>query len=484
MNGIIKKLVACMAAVTFIVCLGIMMKPANADAAYTYKIRINKQQNCVTIYKRNAEGDYKPYKAMVCSVGYDTPIGNFYIKDKIRWHELEGPVYGQYCSRITGHILFHSVWYYQMGKPNTLSNAQYNKLGTVASHGCVRINVRDAKWIYDNCPFGTPVEIYNSKNPGPLGKPAAIKLPGWTGWDPTDETNKDNPYNKKKPSIKLVKGAKDILFNSKFNLLKSVVAKNTTGFDASKRLKYTIEYKMAGLPYKKVKSIDTRKNGLYRVKFRLKDEIGRKASLTVKYKVHNKIMFQSFTLNKTSKTLMLGGTSDERKVRLKIKNPVPKDASIKTLVYSSSDTSVATVGKKGVVKAVGPGTAVITASSTDGSGVAEKCTIRVKKYATGIVSAAANPILNAGENTTVNSTFIPADATGVSDNMIYTYTSSNPAVASVDANGNINAVSAGTAVITVTVQGAAYNNAVLTSQFNITVNEVQSDVSPSALKVQ
>ena len=90
--------------------IGVFAYGNNADAASTYKIRINKQQNVVTIYKLDENGKYKAYKAMVCSVGYGTPVGNHRLGEKIRWHELDGPVYGQYCTRITGHILFHSVW--------------------------------------------------------------------------------------------------------------------------------------------------------------------------------------------------------------------------------------------------------------------------------------------------------------------------------------------------------------------------------------
>ena len=33
------------------------------------------------------------------------------------------------------------------------------KLGTKASHGCVRLSVDDAKWIYTNCPAGTTVKV-------------------------------------------------------------------------------------------------------------------------------------------------------------------------------------------------------------------------------------------------------------------------------------------------------------------------------------
>lgn len=147
----------------------------NADAASKkYVIKINKQMNCVTIYEKKSSGKLKPVKAMVCSAGNATPIGTFPLGEKMRWHTLNGPCYGQYCTRITRGFLFHSVWYYRR-TPSSLAVKEYNKLGTTASHGCVRLMVADAKWIYDNVPSGSSVIIYNSSNPGPLGKPKAVK---------------------------------------------------------------------------------------------------------------------------------------------------------------------------------------------------------------------------------------------------------------------------------------------------------------------
>lgn len=481
MGNVLKKILTFCAVAAAVICLGFIAGPQNTKAAYPLKIRINKQQNCVTIYKLNNKGKYKPYKAMLCSVGWDTPLGNFSIKDKIRWHELEGPVYGQYCSRITGHILFHSVWYYENQNPATLSYAQYNKLGTVASHGCVRLNVRDAKWIYTYCGFGTPIEIYNSKNPGPLGKPAGLKLSGYTGWDPTDETNPANPYNKKKPSIKLV-GSKNILYNSKFKLLDTIKATNTTGFDAVKRVSYTIKYKQAGKAARKVKKINTKKTGVYTVKFKLVDEMGRKAKRTVKYRVRSKIMLSSFTLNKSSANLYIGGASKYRKCTLSMKNTVPENASVKTLVFSSSNEAVATVSSKGVVKAVAPGTAVITAASTDGSQVVAKCNINVMKFAKSFTVSADKVPLNVGETARLTSMLEPADATG-KKNLYYTYVSSDTNIAVVDAGGNVTAISGGTAVITVNAYNAAADKAVLTSQITVTVNPNTTDVSSSALTI-
>ena len=83
------------------------------------------------------------------------------------------------------------MFYNSYHNNDTLSVNGYNKLGTVCSHGCVRLTAGDAKWIYDNCKLGTKVIIYNSSVSGPLGKPSAAKLSYWHTWDPTDPNKFD-----------------------------------------------------------------------------------------------------------------------------------------------------------------------------------------------------------------------------------------------------------------------------------------------------
>ena len=155
----------------------------------SYWIKVNRTTCSVTVYaKDGANGYIIPVKRFACSVGLPstpTPTGTYYTPAKYRWHTLMGPSYGQYCTRIVGGILFHSVAGYNMTSYN-IKAKDYNKLGQPASHGCVRLTVRDAKWIYDNCPLNTKVTIYDSSNPGPLGKPATIKIPVGQNWDPTD----------------------------------------------------------------------------------------------------------------------------------------------------------------------------------------------------------------------------------------------------------------------------------------------------------
>lgn len=247
------------------------MNQAEAASNYPYVIKVNKQQNTITIYGKDSKGKYTvPVKAMICSTGSDTPLGTYRTPAKYRWKLLLDNVWGQYSTRITGGILFHSVWYYKQD-PSTLSAVQYNKLGTMCSHGCIRLTVADAKWIYDNCPIGTTVTIYNSKDPGPLGKPVAIKLPTNTGWDPTDVYNKNNPFNGKKPSISGAKN-KTVEYGTKVDLLKGVTAKNTTGFSITSRIKVSGK-------------VNTKKAGKYKITYSVTDEIGRSAKKTVTYTV-------------------------------------------------------------------------------------------------------------------------------------------------------------------------------------------------------
>lgn len=154
----------------------------------SYVIKVNKKKNCVTVYAKDGKNGYIiPVKAFPCSAGYATPITTARTPAKYRWHRLNGNCYGQWCTRIKQGYLFHSVMYGRT-KNTSLSVRNYNKLGRTASHGCIRLRAGDAKWIYENCRLKTKVIIYNSSNPGPLGKPSAVKLPKWHRWDPTDPT--------------------------------------------------------------------------------------------------------------------------------------------------------------------------------------------------------------------------------------------------------------------------------------------------------
>ena len=171
-----------------------------------YYLKVSYTSNVVAIYTKDDSGEYNNLiRTMVCSTGTATPRGGVYkLNYKYRWLPLFGGVYGQYCSRITGNILFHSVPYLRNHQPDSLEYWEYDKLGTAASAGCVRLTVADAKWIYDNCASGCYVEFCTTLN---VSKPSAAKISSNTtcrNYDPTDPVA-NNPwrsYVKPTPSVK------------------------------------------------------------------------------------------------------------------------------------------------------------------------------------------------------------------------------------------------------------------------------------------
>lgn len=168
-------------------------------STFPYYIKVNVAANTITVYAKDENGIYSiPEKAFVCSTGTATPHSGIYATPKkFEWVDLFGNCYGQYSTQIVGNILFHSVPYNTKYDKGSLRYTYYNKLGSSASAGCVRLTVADAKWLYDNCPIGTNVEFYDDiSNPGPLGKPQAQKIPtnsSYRGWDPTDP-DPNNPW--------------------------------------------------------------------------------------------------------------------------------------------------------------------------------------------------------------------------------------------------------------------------------------------------
>ena len=172
----------------------------NEKGTTKYRLEVNCEQNVVNVYTKDENGNYTNcVKAMLCSIGDDTPkSGTYSLKkyDNWEWKGLFGDVYGQYATQITGDILFHSVPYTTKYDNASLEYEEYDKLGTPASMGCIRLTVENAKWIYDNCEAGTKVEFYNDSNPGPLGKPSEQKISSeieYRNWDPTDP-NPNNPW--------------------------------------------------------------------------------------------------------------------------------------------------------------------------------------------------------------------------------------------------------------------------------------------------
>lgn len=124
---------------------------------------------------------------------------------------------------------------------------------------------------------------------------------------------------------------------------------------------------------------------------------------------------------------------------------LPDDASDPSVSWNSSDTDVATVSE-GTIKAAGIGTAVITAKAGD---QAATCVVTVSKKTVHVTSIAldkTNLSLTVGDAATLVATVLPQDA---ADRSVI-WESTNHSIATVDAEGNVSAISAGAVTITAT----------------------------------
>ena len=130
----------------------------------------------------------------------------------------------------------------------------------------------------------------------------------------------------------------------------------------------------------------------------------------------------------------------------------PSDAVDKSVTWSSSNTSVATVSSYGTVTAKAVGTAVITVRTNDG-GKTATCSVKVTPVSvTGVSLNKTSLSLFVNDSETLIATVSPSNAT----NKSVTWSSSNYSVANVNSAGQVSAVAAGSAVITVTTSDGAY----------------------------
>ena len=150
--------------------------PKGYPAAGTYKLIVDIYWQVVMAYTKDENGQYTvPVRYMLCSTGSpklgNTRIGTFKLKEcRLRFGTFAGGDYSaQYWTLIVSRTYFHSV-VYRGGKGgkkdlNSLYVDKYLKLGSKDSHGCIRLPVPDARWIWYNCCYGTEVEIREgSKN--------------------------------------------------------------------------------------------------------------------------------------------------------------------------------------------------------------------------------------------------------------------------------------------------------------------------------
>lgn len=129
----------------------------NIDSKTPYFLYVNLNEQKTYVYE-GIINDWDLLKTMDCSTGIEgeeTPKGVFSVTGRGDWFfSQEYEQGGKYWVQFMGDYLFHSLPF-----DITQSNILDYTLGVPASHGCIRLNTEDAKWIYDNISDDTKVII-------------------------------------------------------------------------------------------------------------------------------------------------------------------------------------------------------------------------------------------------------------------------------------------------------------------------------------
>ena len=178
-------------------------------------------------------------------------------------------------------------------------------------------------------------------------------------------------------------------------------------------------------------------------------------SYAAQYAQERNILFKgigdvtSVSLDKTKLTLNIDDTYTFTTTVL------PEDAINKSLEWTSSDTSIATVDANGKVTAKAKGTATITAKATDGTEKSATCTVTVKKPVSSVTLDNTSITVNAGSSKKLTATVLPEDT----DNTGVTWTSSDTSIATVNIYGTVIGRSTGTVTITATAKDGSGKSA-------------------------
>ena len=155
-------------------------KPTPEPTLPPYYIVVDVTNQAVIVYGLDEQNEYTAVvRKMICSTGtkkFPSDVGDWVTNGRrAKWCYF--PKWGGYArwwTRINSGIAFHSVCYNAVDN-KAMSTSSYKALGKRASHGCVRLLVDDAKWVYDNVREGTTVHITESLPDDPELRAAVTK---------------------------------------------------------------------------------------------------------------------------------------------------------------------------------------------------------------------------------------------------------------------------------------------------------------------
>ena len=197
-------------------------------------------------------------------------------------------------------------------------------------------------------------------------------------------------------------------------------------------------------------------------------------SASCKVVVSKKIIsVESVVLNKTELTLVEGESE------ILSATVLPEDATDKSVSWESSDTAIATVDYDGKVTAIKEGEALITAKAGDKTA---SCKVTVQSKVIAVKSIELNEsvlYLYEGDTATLTATVKPDNAT----DKTVTWTSSNPSIVTVDSDGQVKAMSKGSATITAKAGDVSATCAITVQAVTIAVTGVSLNKTTLSLNV-
>ena len=137
-----------------------MQSVANNQASSTnYIMIVDRSTHRVGVFKgrKNSWTNVKYYKCCVGKPSTPTISGTYTVGSKGKYFDTGTKGRCWYYTQISGNYLFHSVIYDRQNSPKRIID---NSMDAAVSHGCVRLDLENAKWIYDNIPKNTKVIIY------------------------------------------------------------------------------------------------------------------------------------------------------------------------------------------------------------------------------------------------------------------------------------------------------------------------------------
>jgi len=139
-------------------------RPTPAPTPMPYSITVDVTNQVITVYGLDENNEYtKVVRQMICSTGTRATPSDVGVW-KLGSYRSRFPlfpkfqVYVQYWLPIVNGIGFHSLLYNTQNTMDLIVSS-YRELGSRASHGCIRLLVDNAKWLYKNALKGTVVTI-------------------------------------------------------------------------------------------------------------------------------------------------------------------------------------------------------------------------------------------------------------------------------------------------------------------------------------